>query len=39
MIDAFDEDEDVESISTNEIIDKELLEKIQDFIEKNTFRT
>jgi len=39
MIEAFEEDEDVESVHTNEKIDEELLKKVLEFIEKNTFRT
>ena len=39
MIEAFNEDEDVASVSTNEIISEELDKKIDDFIEKNTFRS
>ena len=39
MIEAFDEDEDVISVTSNEIIDDILLEEVYDFIEKNTFKT
>jgi len=39
MIEAFEEDEDVESVHSNEKIDEELLLKVLEFIEKNTFRT
>jgi len=39
MIEAFDEDEDVNIVSTNEIIKPELEKEVDDFIEKNTFRT
>ncbi len=39
MMEAFDEDEDVSQVSTNEIISDELTEKVEEFIEKNTFRT
>lgn len=39
MIEAFDEDEDVNIVSTNEIISPELEKQVDDFIEKNTFRT
>ncbi|MDD3144860.1 MAG: YebC/PmpR family DNA-binding transcriptional regulator [Candidatus Gracilibacteria bacterium] len=39
MIEAFDEDEDVNIVSTNEIISAELEKEVDDFIEKNTFRT
>lgn len=39
MIEAFEEDEDVASISTNEIISEELDKEVDEFIEKNTFRS
>lgn len=39
MIEAFYEDEDVENISSNETIDESLEKEVEDFIEKNTFRT
>jgi len=39
MIEAFNEDEDVEFVATNEIISDELQTKVDDFIEKNTFRS
>ena len=39
MIEAFNEDEDVASVSTNEIISDELDKEVDDFIEKNTFRS
>jgi YebC/PmpR family DNA-binding regulatory protein len=39
MIEAFHEDEDVASISTNEIISDELNKEVEEFIEKNTFRS
>lgn len=39
MIEAFNEDEDVASISTNEIISEELNKEVEEFIEKNTFRS
>jgi transcriptional/translational regulatory protein YebC/TACO1 len=39
MVEAFDEDEDVNIVSTNEIIKPELEKEVDDFIEKNTFRT
>lgn len=39
MIEAFNEDEDVNTVSTNEIISPELEKEVEDFIEKNTFRT
>jgi len=39
MLEAFQEDEDVNIISTNEIISDDLQKKVDEFIEKNTFRT
>lgn len=39
MLEAFEEDEDVNIVSTNEIISDELQQKVDEFIEKNTFRT
>ena len=39
MIEAFDEDEDVSLVSSNEILSSELEKEVDDFIEKNTFRT
>ena len=39
MIQAFDEDEDVNTVSSNEIISEKLQKEVDDFIEKNTFRT
>jgi transcriptional/translational regulatory protein YebC/TACO1 len=39
MIEAFDEDEDVNIVSSNEIISEDLQKKVDEFIEKNTFRT
>lgn len=39
MLEAFDEDEDVQSVSSNEIISDDLDREVEDFIEKNTFRT
>lgn len=39
MIQAFDEDEDVNFVSSNEIISPELQKEVDEFIEKNTFRT
>lgn len=38
MIEAFSEDEDVATVSTNEIISEELNKEVEEFIEKNTFR-
>lgn len=39
MMEAFDEDEDVNVVSTNELISEELEKEVDEFIEKNTFRT
>ncbi len=39
MIEAFDEDEDVNTVATNENISPELTTKVEKFIEENTFRT
>lgn len=39
MLEAFNEDEDVEKISINCNISPELQKEVDDFIEKNTFRT
>jgi transcriptional/translational regulatory protein YebC/TACO1 len=39
MIEAFEEDEDVAQISTNEIISEQLDKEVDEFIEKNTFRS
>lgn len=39
MLHAFDEDEDVNIVSSNEIISEELQKEVDEFIEKNTFRT
>jgi YebC/PmpR family DNA-binding regulatory protein len=39
MMEAFHADEDVEFVATNEIISDELHSKVDDFIEKNTFRS
>ena len=39
MIEAFDEDEDVALVSSNEIISAELEKQVDEFIEKNKFRT
>ena len=39
MIDAFEEDEDVENVCHNLQISDELRKEVLDFIEKNTFRT
>lgn len=39
MLEAFDEDEDVNLVSSNEIISDELDAEVQAFIDKNKFRT
>lgn len=39
MIEALDEDEDVEDYSLNATISDELKKEVNDFIEKNTFKT
>lgn len=39
MLEAFDEDEDVSIVSSNEIISPELEKEVDEFIEKNRFRT
>ncbi|PZM85775.1 YebC/PmpR family DNA-binding transcriptional regulator [Candidatus Gracilibacteria bacterium] len=39
MLEAFDEDEDVSLVSSNEIISLELEKEVDEFIEKNRFRT
>lgn len=39
MIDSFKEDEDVEKITVNMIISETLQKEVNEFIEKNTFRT
>jgi YebC/PmpR family DNA-binding regulatory protein len=39
MIEEFNDDEDVSQVSTNEIISAELQKEVDEFIEKNTFRT
>ena len=39
MIQAFDEDEDVNRVASNEVLSPELQKEVDDFIEKNTFRT
>lgn len=38
MMEAFDNDEDVNSVSSNEIISDDLQKQVDEFIEKNTFR-
>ncbi len=39
MIDAFEEDEDVQFTATNETMDDELVNEVLEFIEKNSFKT
>lgn len=39
MIESFHEDEDVNTVSSNEIISDQLDKEVDDFIEKNTFRS
>ncbi len=39
MIETFQEDEDVNLVSTNEIISDELHKEVDEFIEKNTFKS
>lgn len=39
MLEAFDEEEDVNFVSSNEIISPEIQAEVDAFIEKNTFRT
>lgn len=39
MIESLDEDEDVEDYSLNAVINDDLKKEVDDFIEKNTFRT
>jgi transcriptional/translational regulatory protein YebC/TACO1 len=39
MVEAFNDDEDVNLISTNEVISLELQKEVDEFIEKNTFKT
>lgn len=39
MLEAFDADEDVNTVSSNEVIDPDLQQQVDDFIEKNSFRT
>lgn len=39
MLEAFDEDEDVNTVASNEIISQDLEKQVDEFIEKNTFRT
>ncbi len=39
MIEAFNDDEDISEVATNEIIADELDKEVEEFIEKNTFRS
>ena len=39
MIETLNEDEDVNTVSSNEIISDELTKEVDEFIEKNTFRS
>ncbi len=39
MLHAFDEDEDVNVVSSNELISTQMQQEVDAFIEKNTFRT
>ncbi len=39
MLEAFEENDDVETVSSNENIKQELINKVEKFIEENTFRT
>jgi len=39
MIEALEEDEDVEDYAMNYNIDEKLQQEVDEFIEKNTFRT
>jgi transcriptional/translational regulatory protein YebC/TACO1 len=39
MLEGFREDEDVEKITVNMVISPELQKEVNEFIEKNTFRT
>jgi predicted house-cleaning noncanonical NTP pyrophosphatase (MazG superfamily) len=39
MIEALEEDEDVEDYAINYTINEKLQEEVDEFIEKNTFRT
>lgn len=39
MLESFDEDEDVNIVSSNEIISDDLQKQVDEFVEKNTFRT
>lgn len=39
MIEAFNEDEDVSFVSSNELIDDKLQEEVNDYIEKHTFKS
>jgi len=39
MLEAFEDDEDVNTVSSNEVISQDLQKEVDDFIEKNSFRT
>jgi hypothetical protein len=39
MIKAFDEDEDVNIVSSNELISDDLQREVDEFVEKSRFRT
>lgn len=39
MLEGFDEEEDVNIVSSNELISPSLQQEVDDFIEKNTFKT
>ena len=39
MVEAFNDDEDVASVSSNEIISPELEKEVEDFIEKHSFKS
>jgi transcriptional/translational regulatory protein YebC/TACO1 len=39
MLEAFNEDEDVSLVSSNEVISEDLEKQVDEFIEKNTFKS
>ena len=39
MIEAFEDNEDIKSVSSNEIMNEVLEKKAEEFIEKNRFQT
>jgi transcriptional/translational regulatory protein YebC/TACO1 len=39
MIEAFNEDEDVALVASNEIITDEMMEEVHDYIEKHSFKS